>query len=83
MVGENPLEEDSVENNQEDELVMTKEKSNVIRGRFRLGENAFPSSREKTERIMKKVEELNNKWTKIRENQLESPEGKSRGSFDG
>ena len=31
---------------------------NVIRGKFRLGENAFPSSREKRDRIMKDVERI-------------------------
>lgn len=45
---------------------MTQKKETVIRGKFRLGENAFPSSREKTERIMKEVAEINKRWSKIK-----------------
>lgn len=52
---------------------MTRKKENLIRGKFRLGENAFPSSREKTERIMKEIDEINKKWSKIK-----SPEWKEK-----
>ncbi|MFB5269557.1 hypothetical protein ACE41H_22620 [Paenibacillus enshidis] len=33
----------------------------VIRGKFRFGENAFPSSKEKREKIMRDVERINRK----------------------
>lgn len=47
-------------------VVVLQKKDTLIRGRFRLRENAFPSSRDKTESIMKKVDEINKKWLKIR-----------------
>ncbi|MFD0714770.1 hypothetical protein [Paenibacillus sp. GCM10027626] len=38
---------------------MKSKNSKVIRGKFRLGENAFPSSKEKREKIMRDVERIN------------------------
>lgn len=35
-----------------------KRENNVIRGKFRLGENAFPSMSEKQKKIMKDVERI-------------------------
>ncbi|MCL6604842.1 MAG: hypothetical protein K6T94_18425 [Paenibacillus sp.] len=37
---------------------MKRPEDNVIRGKFRLGENAFLSSREKRDKIMRDVERI-------------------------
>ncbi|MBE9914598.1 hypothetical protein G8C92_11200 [Paenibacillus donghaensis] len=45
-----------------------KDKNNrVIRGKFRLGENAFSSAKEKRERIMRDVERINSKFNSSKE----------------
>ncbi|WP_054943590.1 hypothetical protein [Paenibacillus ihuae] len=59
---------------------MDRKKGTLIRGRFRLGENAFPSSREKTERIMKEVDEINKRWLKIKNPEWMSKEKLGLGS---
>jgi hypothetical protein len=43
---------------------MQRENENVIRGKFRLGENGFPSLRDKQEKIMKDVGRIRNKIIK-------------------
>jgi hypothetical protein len=42
--------------------------SKVIRGKFRLGENAFPTSKDKREKIMRDVERINRKSSQPRKN---------------
>ena len=42
-------------------IVVSSEKDNVIRGKFRNGENSFMSSSEKTEKIMKDVDRIRKK----------------------
>lgn len=45
---------------------MKRKKETLIRGKFRLGENAFASSHEKTEKIMKEVDDINKRWMEIK-----------------
>lgn len=46
-------------------------KKTLIRGKFRLGENAFASVHEKTEKIMKEVDDINKRWTEIKKSKGE------------
>lgn len=48
------------------EVMAVKSKNDkVVRGRFRLGENAFPSSKDKREKIMRDVERIMKKCPQI------------------
>ncbi|MCD9023193.1 hypothetical protein [Cohnella silvisoli] len=38
-----------------------KKKDKVIRGKFRLGENQFPSLREKSDKVMRDIEKIQQK----------------------